>query len=314
MEKADSVVLQEPKMKLFRSRVTPLENLTFLAMLVAFDAILSLVGALLPLASIFIMLLAPLTSASVSLFCKKRYIPLYLFAALGISVAVTAWDFMNTLFYLFPSLLTGSLYGLLWKAKAPSSINIFLTALLSFGLFYLSMYIIKLLLSGVDMADVLLSFIGKKDDPYARTVFPLFIFGYSLTQTALSHVFLLYQLRRLGKEESQEGAFIYWHPVIAVTFSAVAIIIGLFHAKIGYFMLGVAIYWAVFALINALLKPKPFVIAGLVISLFIGALVFAGAYRHMPDQSGLLLLGIPVALLSLTQFLSYIPNPSLRKD
>ena len=61
-------------MKLFRERVTPVENIAFMAIMAAFVAIISLVSALLPLSSVFVMVLVPLAAASVSLFCKARFL------------------------------------------------------------------------------------------------------------------------------------------------------------------------------------------------------------------------------------------------
>ena len=296
-------------MKLFRLRTSPLENLTFVAMMVAFDAILSLVSALVPFSSLFLMLLAPLTSAAVSLFCKKRYIPLYLISALGIGIAITAWDFMNTLFYLFPSLLAGSLYGFLWRLKAPSSINIFTTSLLSFCLFYVSMTLIRLFLDGVNMIDVLLALINRKGDPYAPTVFPLFIYGYALTQTALSHAFLFSQLKRLGQVEALEGRLPYTYPALALLFAVSSLLTAFLNPKVAYFLLGITIYWSTCSIKLFLPRPKPLAIAAAVLSIFIGILLFAGIYKSMPEQSGLILVNAPMTLVALSGYLNLVQLP-----
>ncbi|MCR5348856.1 MAG: hypothetical protein K6E59_04535 [Bacilli bacterium] len=290
--------------KLFRLRDTPVENLTFIAMMVAFDAILSLVSALVPFSAIFLMLLAPLSAASISLFCKKRYIPLFLASALGICVAVTAWDFINTIFYLFPALLTGALYGLLWRLKLPSSLNIFLTSLLCFALFYGAIFLIQALLGGKDMIEVLLTLIRRNEDPYARDIFPLFILGYSIAQTAISHAFLITQLKRLGQEEASDEKLRIWYPAIGMTMLVAGFIIGFFHAKTGYFVFGLGLYWVVFALFGLAPKISPWTIVAILFSAFVGVLVFAMAYVQMPKPSGLLLLFAPLTLLCLACYLN----------
>lgn len=283
-------------MKFFRLRNTPVENMTFIAMMVAFDAILSLIAALLPFSAVFIMLLAPLTSAAVSLFCKKRYVAIYLFAAIGICLAVTAWDFMNTLFYMVPAVFTGALYGLLWKFKLPSSANIFFTTLLAFLFFYLSLLLIKALLNA-DMVTVLLTLIGRKEDPYAQTVFPLFALGYSFAQTGIMHIFLLYELKRLGHEETSDEKLSPWYPLIASVFLISSLICGIFHAKTGYFLLGLGIYWAIFSLVPLFDEFKPLSVALTLASIIGGVFLFAGVFGMMPGQSGLLLLSAPLTLL-----------------
>lgn len=296
-------------MKFFRLRATPVENITFIAMMVAFDAILSLIATLLPFSGLFIMLVAPLLSAAVSLFCQKRYIPIYILGAIGISIAVTAWDFMNTLFYLIPAVVTGSLYGFLWKARMPASFNIFVTTIVSFVFFLFSLWLLRLIFDQNDMVEVLLSFIGRRGDTIARDIFPLFALGYSFAQTGITHAFMLYELKKLGVEEVQEGRFEFFHPIIAVFFFALSVTIGIFYAKVGYFFLGIGIFWLVYSLCNWFLDPRPLAIAGMVISLIGGVLSFAGLYRLMPSQSGLLLLTIPFSLFALFAFLNrFLPK------
>lgn len=295
-------------------RVSPVENITYLAMMVAFDAILSLLATLIPFSGLFIMLIAPLVSASVSMLCRKRYIPIYILGAIGICLAVTAWDFMNTLFYMIPAVCTGCLYGWLWKVKIPPSISIFLTAILSNVFFLLSILLLRALFDGVDMVEVLLAMIGRREDPIARMVFPLFAFGYSLAQTGISHAFLTYEFRKMGVEEAEERIEV-WHPWIGITFAAISVILGYFYAIPGYFFLGVSLYWTAYAMAYALPNRRAITIAGIVISLFVGVFSFAGLYRLMPGQSGLLLLCIPLALVNVFCFVDrFLPEPKQKID
>ena len=301
-------------MRLFRLRKTPVENLTFIAMMVAFDAILSLIAALLPLSALFIMLLAPLTSAAVSLFCKKRYLLVYLFAAIGICIAVTAWDFLNTLFYMIPAVFTGALYGLLWRLKLPTSINIFCTALLSFGFFYLSILLIKAMLNA-DMVMVLLAIIGKKDDPFAPIIFPLFALGYSLAQTGIMHAFVAYELKRLGQEEVSDAVLVKWYPLIAAIFLISSLFCGFLHAETAYFLLGVGIYWSLYSIYPLFEEPKPIPFGLAALCILGGVFAFAGLYKMMPGQTGLLLINVPLTLLmGVSALHRYIPYLTHRVD
>ena len=302
-------------MRFFRIRETPVENITFLAMMVAFDAILSLVATLLPFSGLFIMLVAPLISASVSLFCKKRYIPIYILGAVGISIAVTAWDFMNTLFYLIPAVCTGSLYGFLWKTRLPSSANLFASSVLSFCFFLLSLWLLRLIFDQKDMVEVLLSFIGRGGDPYARDIFPLFALGYSFAQMGITHAFLVYELHKLGVEEVEEGRFASFHSWIAILFLSLSVILGIFYAKVGYFFLGAGIFWMVYSLCSIFPDVRPLTAVLLVFSVFAGVLSFAALYRYMPNQSGLLLLAIPCVLVALFSWLNrFLPKKKAKID
>jgi len=285
-------------MKFFRARISPVENLTFIAMMVGFDAILSLISALLPLSSIFIMLIAPLLSAAVSLFCKKRYLAIYVIAGIGICIAITAWNFLNTLFYMIPALITGLVYGLLWKAKLPASANVFLSSLLSLAFFYLSILLIRGLLSA-DMVQVLLTFVGRGDDPGAKTIFPLFALGYSYAQTGIMHAFVSYQIARLGHEENEQPKMRLWYPIFSIVFLIPALILAFLQPSIAYLFLGLGIYWFICScfLLFDLKKPLPAI--GVVLSLVSTLFFFAGLHQSMPPYSSLLLLSAPLLLASI---------------
>ena len=286
-------------MKFFSPRQTPTQNLTFIALMAGFDAILCLIGAFVPLSSIFLMLLVPLISAAVSLFCQKRYIAIYIFGAIGVSLALSAWNIMNTVFYLIPGLLVGVSYGLFWKLKLPNSLNIFLVALLSTGLFYLSILLLAALFDGVDMINVLFTFIGRGNDPISRQIFPLFAFGYSLAQIAITHIFLVYELRRMGIDEVAGGPLVLFYPLFALLFLGLGFGLGFVYIPIAYFFLGLGIYWAVCASLDFFPKIHPVTIAMLALTVGGSILAFAGLYLKMPSQAGILLVAIPLAGVSI---------------
>ena len=283
----------------------PTKNLAFIAMIVAFDAILSLLSALLPLGAIFVMLIAPLGAAAVSLFCKKRYIGIYLVAAIGICIAVTAWDIMTVLFYMIPALITGSCYGLLWKLKAPVTVNIFALTILASVFFYLSILLIRGLL-GVDMVEFLLALIKRSNDGLSQAIFPLFVLGYSFAQVGLMHAFASYQLQRLSIEIVVSPRFDSWAPAITVALAIASFVCGFFYAKAAYFLFGCALYWMLCSLVLFAPKIKPITIAALVFGLFGSVIIFAAAYKLMPGNSGLLLLLVPCVWVAGSASLNHV--------
>ena len=292
-------------MKFFREKKTPVENIAFISLVAAFDALICLVGALLPFSAIFVMIVAPLTSALVAVYCKKRYLFIYLFAAMGICIAVTAWDFMTTLFYMIPGLITGAVYGFLWRIRLPMMLNLFFCTLVSLVFFLLSLLLIKGLL-GADMVQVFLALIGRKGDVVAETIFPLFAFGYSLAQVAIMHAFLSAEIHRLENEERGEGRLILFYPLFAFLFLGTSLILAFFHAKTGYFLLGVGIYWAFASVSLYLPKPHPLAAVYLIATVFASILIFAASYARVPSPGGLLLIAVPFALIAIGGELNFL--------
>ena len=297
--------MENPSPRYFRKRITPTENLTFIAFMAGFDAIVALVAGLLPLSAIIVMLIVPLTSAAVCLFCKNRFVLVYLFAAMGITLAVSAWNITNTVFYLYPALLTGTCYGLLWKAKFPHSLNIFISSLLSLGLFYLSLLFLRGV-TGVDMVTFLLTAIHKQDDPLAQEIFPSFAYAYSLAQVAFSHLFMESQLSRIEPTEHHEEKMEPFAAPASFLGCGLAVTLAFFHAKTAYLFLSFGIYWFLFAFYFALIKKNKPTYVFMALTFFGGWLGFAALYGVVPKGNGLALIGLPIGCLVIVCFLNYL--------
>jgi len=282
--------------KLFRNRETPNENIAFLAMMAALVAIVSLIAALLPLSSIAVMILVPLFAASVSIFCKGRYIPIFLIGAFGLAMALSAWNFTNTIFYVLPSLVTGVAYGLFWKLKLPSSLSIFLTSIIGFLLFLLSLKLVELF-TGINMQSFLLAIIKKEDSPSAPLVFPLFCLAYSVAQIAIAHIFLSFELSRLSVKENADGSLQKFYPLISIGFSILSLICGFFSLKTAYLFLGFSLFWTVASCPIFLKGVHSITWVALGISLFASLLLFAFALPRIEGYAGMLILLAPLALI-----------------
>lgn len=287
-------------MGFFNRKQRPVENITFIAMMVGFNALISLIATWLPFSGIFIMLLAPLTSAAVCLFCRTRYVPLYILSVLGISLAVTFWDIHNTVFYLIPAIMTGVCYGILLVVRLPRVYLLFFTAIVAMGFFFLSLSLIKWFLGGLDMANVLLAMIGRPNDEIGRKIFPLFGWAYSLAQVGIMHLFLSMQFSKLGIQEEEGNA----HPLLegATAFITFGLSIGLafINIEFGYLFLGFGLFW--FICLSRYFFPKILPICGvfLFISILGGIFSFAALFAKMPPYSGLILFAVPGVLVSLT--------------
>ena len=289
----------------FRKRLSPTENLTFIAMMAGFDAIIALIAGLLPLSAIFVMILVPLTSAAVAIFCKGRYVPIFLISALGICLGLSAWNITNTVFYIVPALLTGTCYGLLWKFGVPYPINIFVSTLLSLGLFYLSLLFLKGV-TGVDMVEFLLTIIRKQEDPLAKEIFPTFAFGYSLAQMAFTHLFLESQLSRLDSKVIEKDYMALVAGLSALIFNGISAILAFFDTKSAYLLLAMGIYWALYSGYYIFKARKKWAFIGLGISFFLLWLVFAATYRSVPRGNGLALIAFPLLSSGFICFLNYV--------
>lgn len=258
-------------------------------MMAGIDAIVSLIASFLPLSAIFLMFLIPLTSTLVALYCKGRYLPIYLIAAFGTCMALSAWNFQNTIFYVLPGLFTGISYGLLYKKGIPSSLNIFITSLIQFAFFYLSLWLVKWIY-GVDMPSFLLRLIGQGNNGYALDIFPLFGFAYCLATVCLSHIFAISPLSKLRVYQKEMESLDYLMPALGIFFSASAFGFVFLSPLVGYLLLGMAIYWAAWSVTLFIDYHHPASFIVLAILMVISIFMFALLYSKMDGNKGLILV------------------------
>ena len=290
-------------MKLFSARETPGQNIAFLAFATGINAVISLIASFLPLSSLFLMFVIPLTSAFVAYYCKLRYCPVYLIASGAICIAASTWDIASAIFYAIPGLFIGYLYGILIKNRYTSSLVLFLCSLLQLGFFYASLAIINAIL-GIDMQHALLSLIGLGEKEGADIGFPLFAYGFSLAEISLTHLFIHLQIDRFGIEESKKLPWLA--PAATVLFAGVAIVMAFLFPPVALVSTGLSMFWGIMSVIELVRERKNYVFIILGVLLIAGFLLFAGLYRQAALHGGVALLSFLPLMAGLSQGINLI--------
>ena len=292
-------------MKVFSKKETPTQNLAFCAIIAAFDGILSLISALLPISSFFLMMVAPLLAALVSYFCQKRYYAIYFFGALGVSIAVSAWNFENTIFYLLPSLCAGLLYGFLLRRKSNVALMNFAVSMVQYVFFLLSLLLVKAIYE-VDMREVIRSLFGLQSSDLLNDAFSLFALAYSFAVTGLAHLFFALQATHIGIEYSDEEKLPWVYAVIGFSLSALSIGFAFIYAKVAYFFLGCSFYWGFAALLVCFPKPHWSFFVTLGIAVFVSIIGFSICFSALGKAQAMLCTGFFSAGISLASFVDVL--------
>ena len=99
-------------MALFKKRETLVQNIAYMAIMAAINVIFVLLTALLPPLMFLMVFVLPLTSAVVTLFCKKRYFPIYFIVTIGLCMLASFGIYIfDTFFYVLPALISGFFFG-----------------------------------------------------------------------------------------------------------------------------------------------------------------------------------------------------------
>ena len=178
-------------MALFKKRETVVQNIAYMAIMAAINVIFVLLTAILPPLMFLIVFVLPLTSAVVTLFCKKRYFPIYAIATVALCLLTTMGIYIyDTFFYVIPSLITGFVFGLLIEKRAPAIYIIVGSTALQYVLSYLTFLILDMILPDINFIDALLSIFGLRDFVYKEVFIHLFLFTLASIQTAFAYFIL----------------------------------------------------------------------------------------------------------------------------
>ncbi|MCR4562259.1 MAG: hypothetical protein K5694_03545 [Bacilli bacterium] len=278
-------------MEIFKKKQTPIENITFIAMLSGVSAVLSLIFGFFPLSEIFIILFIPMIHALGARLLEDKFIPLLMGASLILSLGMSFHNFGAGIFYLAPSIIVGCLYGFLMKKKWPIFLLVISCALVELSLNY-SLLPLANIISGLDIIATTKALFGLSKFVYIDDIIPTFLFMWALCEVAISHVLITIILPNFRIEPLEINDHGFLAPILGITFILGGFCTGFLTAPVGFLLIAVGIYFSIFAIENYLRKNPIwiYVVLGglLVLSLFL----FATLYQFMPRDLGFGLIGI----------------------
>ncbi|MFA6645275.1 MAG: hypothetical protein WCS76_02795 [Bacilli bacterium] len=300
-------------MGLLTKRETLVQNITYMAIMAAINAIFSLLAALVPALSLFLMIVLPLSSAIVFLFCKHRYYPIYAVATIIICLVITIFDMSFTIFYVVPSILTGYLFGLFIKYKLHAIWIILITSIAQ-GLFTaLTLPLINLIFD-VNVIDTFKGLLQLTNSTNTDIIVPSFLFYLALTQMVFSYIVIHSEINKFGYEINDAPLNTTAHSLILLGITA-AITPFIFLLPSGaYLLLSVSLYFMFFIVGAFIIAKNRRVLIAFGASLLAFLFLFAFLYPLAPAPFGLLLVGILPALVALISLLNNLLFNKRAKD
>ncbi len=278
-------------MKMFSKRETLTENIALMALMSAINIIISVLSAFLNVFSIFLILVLPLVSTLVEIYCKDRYYLIYAFASLGLSLIATLWNIETTIFYLIPSLITGYLFGLLAKKNIPSIYSILLTSLVQMGLTMGEIPLINFIFD-VNIINTFKTFFKLNESSNVDIIIPSFIFVISLIQMSLSYLIISNELVKLKIEEYENDKFDYLNCASLLFFSILSILFSFFSLETSYLFFMISLYFLVFVFGKTICKKYMSEITTFIIALIISLILYAIFNASQSIKANILLLNI----------------------
>lgn len=278
-------------MSLLQKRDSAIQNIAYMGIMAAINVIaVVLMNYVLPVLFLPFALFMPFTSTVVTIFCKKRYFPIYALATIGLCFLVSINNISDTLFYVIPSVLSGFAFGMMIEYKFPSIISIFIAGLLSAAISYAVIPLISFIY-GQDMILVVATIFGLGTYQYLYYIVPSFILTLGLIQATISYALIVSQLPKLGVD-NEENESLYLYEGVGLLGSLLSVLGYFFYEEYSLFFLIFALFFGVFEVTRrGFNKEKtPLIIDGCSLIIFI--IIFALCYQYMKAPLSLVLLNI----------------------
>ena len=291
-------------MQLFQKRETLVQNIAYMAIMAAINVIFVLLTAILPPLMFLIIFVLPLTSTVVTLFCKKRYFPIYFVVTIGLCLLTTSAIYIyDTFFYVLPSMITGFIFGLLIEKRAPAIYVISISSIVQYIITFLTFIILDAMLPNMNFIDALLNIFGLANFQFKEVFAHVFLYFLSAAQTAFTYAFLRSEVKKLGFEFNLEVKIFYLLPIFTILCLVLSISLMYVYQPLSYIFILISFPIVIYQIIFLLFEKNNFIYAFLVISVFVGALLFALCYPLVPRPMSIVLLSPYLFLNTLIYFL-----------
>ena len=278
-------------MTLFQKKETIVQNIAYMAIMAAINVIFVLLTAILPPLMFLIVFILPLTSATATLFCKKRFFPIYFVVTVALCLLVTSGIYIfDTFFYVIPSLITGFIFGILVEQKVPSIYIILISTVVQFVVTFLTFIIMNKIIAEINFIDTLLAMFGLSDFVFKGVFAVIFLYSLASIQTVFTYVFLKFVIKRIGFEFNLEVKN-KQIPLLIVFASLVIAVGGLFfYVPLTYIAIMFILPLAIYQVVEIVLDKNKVMWILLIVSVFVEMGVFAIFYTKFPHPTGIIML------------------------
>lgn len=300
-------------MNIFNKRNTLNENIAYMGIMCAINVIFVLMSTLLPILLFLLVFILPLTSAIVTLLCKKKYLPIYFVATITLCMIVTIWNISDTLLYVIPSLISGIIFGIVIEKKVNPIWTIIISTVINFGITFAVIPLINLVLD-ININETILAVINLNDFTYKSELVISFIFVISLVQQVLSFLVVKEELPKIGITSNYNDSNNIILYVVSLVSFALTLLFSFIYSPLAFFLFFINVYFVIHILYKLLINKNLFIIIGLIASLFIVIFMFGILFQFIPNPCGILLISLYGFLTTIIALINNQLSKTKEKD
>lgn len=291
-------------MKLLSEKKNVGQIIALMSMMAAINIIVSVVAAFSVIASIFLIIVLPLTSTIVVLTCPEKYFPIYAFATIGLSLVATIWNLDMTLFYVVPSIVSGFVFGFCIKKSVYFGWSIVVSAILQTAISFAIVPLINLLFEVDFIRD--LQAIFKIYDAIPGQIFVCCgFFIIALIQSFLSFFVVQSEISKMRSLSSTSVTYQYFN-FLGVCFVLAIVPIAFLSIGVAYILELLSITIAGFVIYEWFKKSQSKQLIVSAASLLLNVFLVAILYDIVPDYWGMLMFAFTPLIICLLSFCYFL--------
>jgi len=264
---------------------------------VAINVLCAFLTSVVPLASLFLIIFLPLTSAIVEVMCKDRWFPIYAFATLGLSIVVSLSSIDFTIFYIVPSIFTGYIFGLFSKRNLPPMFSIFIAACIQTILSFVSIFILKAI-TNINIIDIFVKILRISDRFWFDSAILFLFFFVSLIQVVLSYIVVQNELKKFNISRKEIDVFSNLASCFVIGSALLSFTFSLFYLPLAFLFVGFCFYFCAFDIARHVLSKSKFCLISDGFALFFGIILYALLNKYFDGGRDIVLFVVSPSLIS----------------
>ena len=172
-------------------------NITFIALMAAFNFIFALLMVYLPAFSLVLYVFLPFVTTITVLHVGKKYLSIYYISSILLTFIINLNGLDFIIFTLIPSLITGSVFGICLEKKVNSVTAILLSSFCQFAFSLLTIPLINAIyMNNQSIINVFRAFLGENRENLTYKLFLPTVFAVSLAQNIISFLIISSEMNK----------------------------------------------------------------------------------------------------------------------
>lgn len=232
-------------------------NITFIALMAAFNFIFALLMVYLPAFSLVLYVFLPFVTTITVLHVDKKYLSIYYISSILLTFIINLNGLDFIIFTLIPSLITGSVFGICLEKKVNSVTAILLSSFCQFAFSLLTIPLINAIyMNNQSIINVFRTFLGENREYLTYKLFLPTVFAVSLAQNIISFLIISSEMNKFKVTINNSDELSIAYSYIACGLSLLTIISIFVFDDLMYLLLSLTLVLSLLLLFTNQLKYK----------------------------------------------------------